>query len=74
MGLPAVIRHKAEEGLSVLDGVILFTAASCLFRFSQDIQEQYLFPNNETKSLWASFIIGAGLLMLRGKDLKSIVQ
>ena len=74
MGFPAVIRHKAEEGLSVLDGVILFTAASCLFRFSQDIQEQYLFPNNGTKSLWASFIIGAGLLMLRGKDLKSIVE
>ncbi len=74
MSLPAVIRHKAEEGLSVLDGVILFTAASCLFRFSQDLQEQYLFPNNTSKSLWASFVIGAGLLAFRGKDLKSIVE
>jgi|TARA_B100001996_G_scaffold297075_1_gene237423 hypothetical protein len=74
MSLPAIIRLKAEEGLSVLDGVILFTAASCLFRFSQDVQERYLFPDNENKSLWASFVIGAGLLMLRGKDLKSIVQ
>jgi hypothetical protein len=74
MTLPAIIRHEAEDGLSVLDGVIIFTAASCLFRFSQDIQEQYLFPNNTNKSLWASFLIGAGLLALRGKDLKSIVE
>ena len=28
MTLPAVIRHEAEEGLSVLDGIIIFTAAS----------------------------------------------
>ena len=74
MTLPAIIRHKAEDGLSVLDGVILFTAASCLFRFSQDLQEQYLFPNSTSKSLWASFFIGAGLLAMRGKDLKSIVE
>lgn len=74
MTLPAVIRHEAEEGLSVLDGIIIFTAASCLFRFSQDLQEEYLFPNNTKKSLWASFVIGAGLLALRGKDLKSIVE
>ena len=74
MDTPAVIRHYAAEGLSVLDGIILFTAASFLFRFSQDLQEQYLFPDNTKKSLWASFVIGAGLLALRGKDLKSIVQ
>ena len=68
------IYEVAEEGLSVLDGIILFTAASCLFRFSQDLQEEYLFPNDTKKSLWASFVIGAGLLALRGKDLKSIVE
>ena len=74
MSLPAIIRLKAEEGLSVLDGVILFTAASCLFRFSQDVQEQYLFPNDEKKSLWASAVIGVALLWWRGKDLKSIIE
>ena len=35
--------HHAEYGLSkglgVLDGVVLFAAASCLFRASQDVQE-----------------------------------
>lgn len=74
MDTPAVIRQYAAEGLSWMDGIIIFTAASCLFRFSQDVQEQYLFPDNKSKSLWASFLIGAGLLMLRGQDLKAIVQ
>ena len=74
MKTPAVIRHYAAEGLSWMDGIIIFTAASCLFRFSQDVQEQYLFPDSKTKSLWASFLIGAGLLIMKNKDLKAIVQ
>jgi len=74
MPLPAIIRHDAEEGLSVMDGVILFAAASALFRFSQDVQEKYLFPNNPNKSLWASAVIGVVLLASRGKDLKSIIE
>jgi len=71
--LPSVIR-EAENKLGVLDGVILFTAASALFRFTQDLQESYLFPDNPSKSLWASAIIGIGLLMLRRKDLSSIIE
>ena len=71
--LPSVIR-EAENKLGVLDGVILFTAASALFRFTQDLQENYLFPDNPSKSLWASAIIGIGLLMLRRKDLSSIIE
>ena len=74
MALPAIIRHDAESGLSVMDGIILFAAASALFRFSQDVQEQYLFPKDNSKSLWASFFIGAGLLIMRGKDLKAIIE
>ena len=74
MPLPAIIRHGAEDGLSVMDGVILFAAASALFRFSQDVQEKYLFPDNPEKSLWASAIIGVALLVWRGKDLKSIIE
>lgn len=74
MSLPAIIRHDAEDGLSVMDGVILFAAASALFRFSQDLQEKYLFPNNPSRSLWASAVIGVVLLMSRGKDLKSIIE
>jgi hypothetical protein len=74
MSLPAIIRYDAESGLSVMDGIILFSAASALFRFSQDIQEKYLFPNNPSKSLWASAAIGVVLLAFRGKDLKSIVE
>ena len=74
MNAPAIIREYAAEDLSWMDGIILFAAASALFRFSQDVQEKYLFPNNPDKSLWASAIIGVGLLMLRGKDLKAIVQ
>ena len=74
MDTPAVIREYAAEGLSWMDGIILFTAASCLFRFSQDDQEQYLFPKDNSKSLWASFFIGAGLLIMRGKDLKAIIE
>jgi|TARA_R110002074_G_scaffold135777_2_gene280444 hypothetical protein len=74
MNTPAIIREYAAEDLSWMDGIILFAAASALFRFSQDVQEKYLFPNNPDKSLWASAIIGVGLLMLRGKDLKAIVQ
>ena len=74
MPLPAIIRHDAEDGLSVMDGVILFAAASALFRFSQDVQEKYLFPNNPSKSLWASAVIGVVLLASRGKDLKSIIE
>ena len=74
MPLPAIIRHGAEDGLSVMDGVILFTAASALFRFSQDVQEKYLFPNNPSRSLWASAVIGVVLLASRGKDLKSIIE
>lgn len=71
--LPSVIR-EAENKLGVLDGVILFAAASALFRFSQDIQEQYLFPNSPDKSLWASAVIGLGLLIMRRKDLSSIIE
>jgi len=71
--LPSVIRD-AENKLGVLDGVILFAAASALFRFSQDIQEQYLFPNAPDKSLWASAVIGLGLLIMRRKDLSSIIE
>ncbi len=74
MSLPAIIRHDAEDGLSVMDGVILFAAASALFRFSQDLQEKYLFPNNPSRSLWASAVIGVVLLASRGKDLKSIIE
>tara|TARA_R110000824_G_scaffold143003_2_gene310394 strand:+ start:4888 stop:5106 length:219 start_codon:yes stop_codon:yes gene_type:complete len=71
--LPSVIRD-AENKLGVLDGVIIFAAASALFRFSQDLQEQYLFPNAPSKSLWASAVIGISLLMLRRKDLSSIIE
>jgi hypothetical protein len=71
--LPSVIR-SAENKLGVLDGIILFTAASALFRFSQDLQEQYIFPNNPSKSLWTSAVIGIGLLLLRRKDLSSIIE
>tara|TARA_R110000751_G_scaffold196633_1_gene301849 strand:- start:104 stop:328 length:225 start_codon:yes stop_codon:yes gene_type:complete len=74
MSLPAIIRHDAESGLSVMDGIILFAAASALFRFSQDLQEKYLFPNNPSRSLWASAVIGVVLLASRGKDLKSIIE
>jgi len=74
MALPAIIRHDAESGLSVMDGIILFAAASALFRFSQDVQEQYLFPNDEKKSLRASAFIGVALLWWCGKDLKSIIE
>ena len=74
MPLPVIIRHEAEDGLSVMDGIILFAAASALFRFSQDVQEKYLFPNNPSKSLWASAVIGVVLLASRGKDLKSIIE
>ncbi len=70
--------QKAEyglaKGLGVLDGVVLFVAASCLFRATQDAQELYLFPKNPAKSLLASSVIGVGLLVLRGKNLFSIVQ
>jgi len=70
--------QKAEygltKGLGVLDGVVLFVAASCLFRATQDAQELYLFPKDPAKSLLASSIIGVGLLVLRGKNLFSIVQ
>ena len=74
MSLPAIIRYDAESGLSVMDGIILFSAASALFRFSQDVQEKYLFTSNPSKSLWASAIIGVVLLAIRGKDLKSIIE
>ena len=74
MSLPAIIRYDAESGLSVMDGIILFSAASALFRFSQDVQEKYLFQSNPSKSLWASAIIGVVLLAIRGKDLKSIIE
>ena len=74
MNTPAIIREYAAEDLSWMDGIILFAAASALFRFSQDVQEKYLFPNNPDKSLWASAIIGVGLLVWRGKDLKSIIE
>tara|TARA_R110001592_G_scaffold16350_1_gene69596 strand:+ start:9069 stop:9293 length:225 start_codon:yes stop_codon:yes gene_type:complete len=70
--------QKAEygltKGLGVLDGVVLFVAASCLFRATQDAQEMYLFPKDPAKSLLASSIIGVGLLVFRGKNLFSIVQ
>jgi len=62
------------KGLGVLDGVVLFVAASCLFRATQDAQELYLFPKEPAKSLIASTIIGVGLLVFRGKNLFSIVQ
>lgn len=62
------------KGLGVLDGVVLFVAASCLFRATQDAQEIYLFPKEPAKSLIASTIIGVGLLVFRGKNLFSIVQ
>jgi hypothetical protein len=74
MKTPALIRHYAAEDLSWMDGIILFAAASALFRFSQDVQEKYLFPDNPEKSLWASAIIGVALLVWRGKDLKSIIE
>jgi hypothetical protein len=74
MSLPAVIRHEAEQKLGWADGIILFAAASALFRFSQDVQEKYLFPKDTNKSIWASAVIGVALLMLRGKDLKSIIE
>ena len=74
MSLPAVIRHDAEQKLGWADGIILFAAASALFRFSQDIQEQYLFPNDTNKSIWASAVIGIILLASRGKDFKSIIE
>ena len=74
MKTPAIIREYAAEDLSWMDGIILFAAASALFRFSQDVQEKYLFPNNPDKSLWASAIIGVALLVWRGKDLKSIIE
>jgi hypothetical protein len=74
MNTPAIIREYAAEDLSWMDGIILFAAASALFRFSQDVQEKYLFPNNPDKSLWASAIIGVALLVWRGKDLKSIIE
>ena len=74
MSLPAVIRHEAEQKLGWADGIILFAAASALFRFSQDVQEKYLFPKDTNKSIWASAVIGVVLLMLRGKDLKSIIE
>lgn len=74
MNTPAIIREYAAEDLSWMDGIILFAAASALFRFSQDVQEKYLFPNDPDKSLWASAIIGVGLLVWRGKDLKSIIE
>jgi len=73
MNLPAIIR-EAENKLGVLDGVVLFIAASCLFRATQDFQELYFFPKDAKKSLALSTAIGVGLLLLRGKDLYAIIQ
>ena len=73
MALPAIIR-EAENKLGVLDGVVIFVAASCLFRATQDFQELFFFPNDPKKSLMLSTAIGVGLLLLRGKDLYAIVQ
>ena len=73
MTLPAIIR-EAENKLGVLDGVVLFVAASCLFRATQDFQELYFFPKEPKKSLALSTAIGVGLLLLRGKDLYAIIQ
>jgi len=70
--------HHAEYGLSkglgVLDGVVLFAAASCLFRASQDVQELYFFPSEQQKSLLTSAVIGIALLAWRGKTLFSIIE
>jgi hypothetical protein len=73
MALPAIIQ-KAENKLGALDGIVLFVAASCLFRATQDFQELYFFPNDSKKSLLLSTGVGLGLLIWRGKDLLSIVQ
>ncbi len=77
MPLPAVIRDAEGsffKDLGVLDGVVLFVAATCLFRASQDFQELYFYPKDPTKSLALSAGIGIGLLLWRGKDLFAVIE
>ena len=70
----SLLIRDAKNKLGVLDGVVIFVAASCLFRATQDFQKLYFFPNEPKKSLMLSTAIGVGLLLLRGKDLYAIVQ
>ena len=74
MSMTQQAEYGLAKGLGVLDGIVLFVAASCLFRATQDAQEMYLFAKEPAKSLIASSLIGVGLLVLRGKNLFSIVQ
>ncbi len=77
MPLPAILRDAEGsffKQLGVLDGVVLFIAATCLFRASQDFQELYFYPNDQRKSLATSAAIGIGLLLWRGKDLFAIIE
>lgn len=77
MTLPAIIRDAEGsffKQLGVMDGVVVFLAATCLFRASQDFQEVYFYPDDNKKSLALSAAIGFGLLLWRGKDLMAIVE
>jgi hypothetical protein len=77
MNLPAIIRNAEGsffQKLGVMDGIVVFLAATCLFRASQDFQEVYFYPDDNKKSLALSAAIGFGLLLWRGKDLLTIVE
>ena len=77
MPLPAIIRDAEGsffKQLGVFDGVLLFVAATCLFRASQDFQDLYFYPDNRKKSLALSAGVGMGLLIWRGKDLFAIIE
>ena len=60
--------------LGMLDGIVIFVAAASLWRVVGDIEETYLFPNDPKKSLFASAVLGLGLLAWRGKNILAIMN
>ncbi len=60
--------------LGMLDGIVIFIAAASLWRVVSDVEEIYFFPNDPRKSLFASAIIGFGLLAWRGKNVLAVMN
>ena len=60
------------ESSNILTGVFVVIAAASIWRGITRLEDNYFFPADPNLSIFASILLGVGILWYKGKDIKTI--
>ncbi len=60
------------ESSNILTGVFVVIAAASIWRGITRLEDDYFFPQDPRLSIFASILLGIGILWYKGKDIKAI--